>query len=221
MSRWWRLYLPGYVVSALQTVGYALFALVVYRAHKWRIIDGVLTFIARRPMRGNPGGQGIGGLCVGYATEKHRDRPDLRVHETDHVWQGMLLGPLFLVIYGGDFLWQRFKVWRDLRQDKYRTRFFLAAPCTDAAIRTSLIVSAGAQAVKIVSLRLGTIDIVMVGGDLETAAALMPEIVDATAQWRLRRPWWLAYRQIGFERHARRIQQEYAEGKRPNAWGAR
>lgn len=87
MSRAWRwLLVPAYPLLAVNAIAALLYAVLWCRAHSWAWRDGVLTFLARRRMLGNPGGQGWSWI-VGYADEVQRARRDLRVHENVHVVQ--------------------------------------------------------------------------------------------------------------------------------------
>ncbi len=104
MSNKWRYAYPLMLWSSLNTLLNIIFALVIYRAHSWEFREGVLTAIAgtkkgRTRILGRPGAQGWGGLFVCYASGERRSRADLRVHENCHVVQGLVLGPLFLVVY--------------------------------------------------------------------------------------------------------------------------
>lgn len=97
MSRAWRWALPCYLFAIVNTLLGFAYAVVVARARSWDWRYGVLTFVAGRKddgtgrMWGNPGGQGWSWI-VGFASEEHRNRDDLRVHEYTHVVQGFLFG---------------------------------------------------------------------------------------------------------------------------------
>lgn len=86
MNRAWRWVLPAYPLLVVNVVVAALYAVVWCQATAWRWDDGVLSFVARRRMLGNPGGQGWSWI-VGYASSTDRRYPDLRVHEHTHVVQ--------------------------------------------------------------------------------------------------------------------------------------
>lgn len=132
MSRYWRwLLILGYPLLIANALVALLYAIVWCRATSWKWREGVLTFVAKRTMLGHPGGQGWSWV-VGYASEQHRERASLRVHENCHVVQEMLFavsavpvgvvilllghpvlgtvaittlgGALFAIIYGGTFL---------------------------------------------------------------------------------------------------------------------
>ena len=104
MSNKWRYFYIGYIWSILNTALNLLVAVILYRAHSWEWREGVLTCIGgtkngRSRILGQPGGQGFGGCLVVYKNEHNRSRADLRVHENCHVTQGLVLGPLFLLLY--------------------------------------------------------------------------------------------------------------------------
>jgi len=106
MSRTWRwLLVLGYPLLAANALIAFLYAVLWCRAHRWAWRAGVLTFIARRTMIGNPGGQGWSWI-VGFSSEAERDRSDLRVHEFGHVVQEMVFAvagvPLALVPLSAD-----------------------------------------------------------------------------------------------------------------------
>ncbi len=137
MDKHWRYALiPAYPLLALNALVAFLYALVWCRATSWQWREGVLTFIARRPMIGDPAGQGWSWI-VGYADPYSRNRADIRVHENVHVWQetmwamlgGLIAvpllitghpvaaliaalsgGPLFALTYGISFVRQWFKL---------------------------------------------------------------------------------------------------------------
>lgn len=114
MSRWWRWFLPGYVLLLPMTiVGLAICA-IVYRASGWRWSRGCIECIGGDRIWGRPGAQTLG-LVIVYADEHQRSRADLRVHERVHVVQGMVGGPLFAIVYALCFLvpfaLQGFKDW--------------------------------------------------------------------------------------------------------------
>ncbi len=121
MSRWWKWYLPGYLLLLPMTLGGCALALFVYRATFWRWHDGCLEVVGgRHPdgstrIWGKPGAQTLGAMIV-YADIFQMGRPDLRVHERVHVVQGMIGGPLFALAYGLSFLaiwvWRR-RGWKD------------------------------------------------------------------------------------------------------------
>jgi hypothetical protein len=50
-------------------------------------------------MWGQPGGQCVGNVII-YRDEFNRNHGLVRAHERVHAWQAMLLGPLFLPVYG-------------------------------------------------------------------------------------------------------------------------
>ena len=111
MSRAWRWVLPCYLLLVPNTLIAFLYAMLWCRARSWAWRDGVLTFVATRPMVGGPDGQGWSWI-VGYASAGLRDLPDLRVHENVHVAQefacallGAAIGlPLWFVL-GASWAW--------------------------------------------------------------------------------------------------------------------
>lgn len=249
MSRWWRWFLPGFVWTASAGVLYALFALVAYRPHRWRIIDGVITFVARHPMLGNPGGQGIGGPCVGFASEVHRERVDLVGHEYAHIWQAMMCGlvmqavgavvtlagggwhwaafggfagvVLFWAVYGVGFAMGWPSARRLMRDPAMSVRAPAFLPGTERAIRTTLL-HAGAKAVRLYKFdwRPGELYVVARGGDTKALRSALRGSVAAGVRWALRRTWWIAYRFMWLERHAYGVQEGILRGARPRPWGA-
>lgn len=100
MGRNWRWVLPCYVLSLPLAVVAFAYAFVIARARSWEWIDGCLTFVAGTKTNregltvsrlwGNPGGQ-CWSWVVGFSSEEHRDRADLRVHEYTHVAQVFIL----------------------------------------------------------------------------------------------------------------------------------
>jgi hypothetical protein len=105
-KRW---FLPGYLWALPHTLVGLLLCL-VYRAHAFSWHEGVLTCLGGLDndggtrIWGRPGAQTHGWLVI-YADERQRSRTDLRVHEYQHVWQGFLGGPLYMLAYGFTFLW--------------------------------------------------------------------------------------------------------------------
>ena len=97
MSRAWRWVLPCYLFAIGNAMLAFAYAVVVCRARSWDWRYGVLTFVAGTKddgtgrMWGNPGGQGWSWV-VGFASEDHRNRDDLRVHEYTHVVQCFVFG---------------------------------------------------------------------------------------------------------------------------------
>lgn len=119
MSRRWKIfgYCGGYVISALNTlVGLAL--ALIYDSHSWRWRDGCIEVIGgvkwtRSKVTGqldvrtriwfHPRAQTHGIVKI-FATKEQRDREDLNVHENCHVVHAFLLGPLFMLLWGLDWL---------------------------------------------------------------------------------------------------------------------
>jgi hypothetical protein len=109
VSRLWRFNVLGYVLSAPNTLIGLLLVLVFYRPQHWRWSDGCIEVICGKHddgttrIWGKPGGQ-TWGCMIALADWYQASRPDLRVHERVHVVQGQLLGPLFLLAYGLEFV---------------------------------------------------------------------------------------------------------------------
>jgi hypothetical protein len=103
VSPLWRWYALGYVLSLPHTIVGLLLTLIVYRPQAWRWSDGCIEAIGSTRIWGRPGAQAHGALIV-YADWYQAQRPDLRVHERVHVVQGFLLGPLFPILYGLEFV---------------------------------------------------------------------------------------------------------------------
>jgi len=131
MSKRWRYLLPlAWPLLAVNVAIALLYAVLWCRGSEWSFRNGVLTFIAQRPMIGNPHGQGWSPI-VGYASDRYRKTANLRAHENCHVVQetawayvGLLVGaalfalgspvagivaalcggPMFAITYGASFL---------------------------------------------------------------------------------------------------------------------
>lgn len=107
MSKNWKWFLPGYVMLLPHTlVGFLFFAL-IYWPRDWKWHGGYWTCIVRNGLIGGPwvGAQTHGNI-VFCRDEKMRQRTRLRVHECVHIVQEMLLGPLYMLIYGLHFAWK-------------------------------------------------------------------------------------------------------------------
>lgn len=102
--RGWYLLYPWALLNTLIGLVLSFF----YGAHSFSWRQGVLTAIApREKVIGHPGAQTWGWFVI-YTDPRYRDEPwgaELRVHEYRHVKQGCIGGPLFLLAYGVNFLW--------------------------------------------------------------------------------------------------------------------
>jgi len=97
----------GYIWSFPNTlIGFVLLAFYRWNHIEWR--DGCLEVIIKRDSL--IGGKWVGGQTFGwlifYKNERNKNSGSLNVHERVHVRQGLIGGPLFLLAYGLDFLWQ-------------------------------------------------------------------------------------------------------------------
>lgn len=142
MSRNWRWFFLGYLWCLPLVLLFLPVVAFVYRSHEWRWHDGVLTCIGgsnddgSTRIWGRPGAQTWGWLTV-FASERERQRADLRIHERCHTVQAFVLGVLWIVIYGIMFIvpyianpsagWKAayekvaFEVWAYARQAASRT----------------------------------------------------------------------------------------------------
>ena len=153
--KWYYLLYPLLLPHTLIGLLLALF----YRPSSWRWSQGCLeAIVPKQRMLGQPDAQ-THGCIIYYASESdrgeltgpvspamYRRSTQLRVHERVHVYQGLVLGPTYPVLYGLTFL-----------------------------------VAFAKQGFK---------------------------------------NWWAAYMKIPFEKQAYRIEGEYVNGKRLNAWGS-
>lgn len=105
MNRLWKYFVPGHVWCLPLTLGYALFCLVVYRAHSFQFRDGILSSIGgtktvngqlRTRIFGDPGAQTIGAAQC-FASEYERKRAELRVHENTHVVEAFICASLVAI----------------------------------------------------------------------------------------------------------------------------
>lgn len=81
------------------------------KARSWKLMGGVLTFIAAPRKDGtgsrlafNPGAQGWSPI-VGYCDELNRSRTDLRAHENTHVFQELVCAAIGLAVAVPCFVW--------------------------------------------------------------------------------------------------------------------
>lgn len=104
MSPRWRYYFLGYLMALPHTLVGLFVFVVFYHARSWKWHQGVLTCVADGGVIwGHPNAQTQGWAQV-FDSEKSRDSAALRVHETCHVVQAFLLGPVYPVLYGLTFL---------------------------------------------------------------------------------------------------------------------
>lgn len=108
MNKRTKYFIPGHLWCLPLTLGYALFALVVYRAHSFTFSDGVLSCIGGTFVRssdgatvtriwGRPGAQTIGAAQC-FASEQQRARKDLHVHENTHIGEAFVAGALGMLV---------------------------------------------------------------------------------------------------------------------------
>jgi hypothetical protein len=95
-------FFPCYLWTLPHTIVGLLLA-ILYRPTSWRWRDGCLEAISTHIL-GRPGAQ-THGAVIFFASEAHRDRADLRVHERVHVLQGFLGGPIYVLAYVFHFAW--------------------------------------------------------------------------------------------------------------------
>ena len=108
MSERWRYFWPGYL-WALPNVLVALALMATWhrpQSMAWR--DGCLEIIVKGHILGGPQilAQTLGWIIF-IRDEEAARRSDLQVHERVHVVQYLLLGPLFLPLYGLEYAWLR------------------------------------------------------------------------------------------------------------------
>ncbi len=110
----------------LHTLAGLLFFLPIYGIESITVSDWAIEVVAKRTINrkgkevtriwGRPGAQ-THGCVIFYASEEHRQRADLRVHERVHIIQGFCLGLVYIVTYGlhfafnylvlANFFWRR------------------------------------------------------------------------------------------------------------------
>jgi len=124
MSKYWKYYLPGYIMAAPLTLFGLLLAIFYYRPHlsDCRFKNGCLEMIPRK-REGLIGGPWVGGQTYGniifFRDARCRNNGSLSVHERCHTVQAMLLGPIFALIYGLHFLLLWANPGRDWQQAYY------------------------------------------------------------------------------------------------------
>ncbi|KKN75939.1 hypothetical protein LCGC14_0374960 [marine sediment metagenome] len=69
----------------------------------WKWHQGALVITVQRV----PGGEWINGQTHSWVVLVEEDKASVRVHEFVHVKQRLVLGPLFLPLYGGNYLINR------------------------------------------------------------------------------------------------------------------
>ena len=127
MSKYWKYYLPGYIMAAPLTLFGILLAVFWYRPtlKDCRFKDGCIEMIPSRQQL--IGGSWVGGQTFGnvifFKDERDRARGELSVHERCHTVQAMILGLAFALIYGVHFLILWAKPGRDWQAAYYEIIF--------------------------------------------------------------------------------------------------
>ena len=111
MSKYWKYFLPGYLLALPHTIVGILICWLAYKAHSWEWNDGCLECIAGTDVDGTtriwgkPSAQAHGFLIVSASTAVRKD-PRIRIHERCHVFQSFIGGPLYAAMYGIFFLYK-------------------------------------------------------------------------------------------------------------------
>lgn len=120
MSKYWKYFLPGYLLALPHTVVGIFICWLAYKAHSWKWNDGCLECVASltdegvTKIWGRPLAQTHGFIMVFASEGVSKDRR-IRIHERCHVVQSFLGGPLYAAIYGlfffASFAANGFKDW--------------------------------------------------------------------------------------------------------------
>ncbi len=114
MSEKWKYFILGYVWSLPTTLLGLLVVVLFYRPKSWYWSDGCIEVVAGTKQDGSttiwgkPGAQTLG-IVIVYANSVYRLAPHLRIHERVHVTWVLILGPLFLPVYGIMYLAERIR----------------------------------------------------------------------------------------------------------------